>query len=1513
MANETTISVRTKVSGLADLQKIDSLLDQIKSKSSGIGGSGNTSFITKMVGDLDKATVSVGKFKANLKQATEAGGKSSGLNGMTEQLNKSISASEKLNSMLKETASSGKTLADAQAKMNEYSSKSAASAQKAAEAQKQAMQAHTSGASSANQFAQASAKTESSWSKIKGSIKDSLSMFSVGMLGASAVQGAVDTVKNAFKGGYDTIKERQEGAAMWSTSIQDAHHGVTGSALSKQANAANALMTSTAIKAGNDASEANSMAKQIYSSDAGVYSGNLKKTQSLVTGMFNIQDANTLNQMEMERFKTAVGNIGDTGKMGNNIAKSLNLLDGKMTRAMRDEYKRETGHELGKTKSGNWDYSKMSAQTAYRGLDIYGNSNGVGKASERFNSTLSGVTRAGKSAINNGMADFETRFANNVNKAFGGKSGLIGKASAFLTDDKNIKRIGNAAGDKLGNLAVQIGKLGKEAVGVAKDVAPAVKAFGSGFAKGFVSEVKAISKGISDAYNGVKGLASKFKSMIPKGAQKSLGTLTSKFGEITGKVTAFALALRGFAKLPKMAGVVEKLVSPITKAFGEGSKVTGFINKLLGINPKQSTAGDKMMTAAETMQSAANKMNGGSGFDVPGEAEQRTNKQGTVVDADGNIMSRAEARAAQGASKLSWSQKLIQKGEGLLGPEGSRVAANAGWFTKLKGNSLLKLGGFAEKIGGSKLGTLGAGLFSKLGAAGKFLGKGGGLMNALFSGIDVMSVMSSTKKGSNARHTGVGNAVGNGVGATIGGALGTALGPLGTIGGGILGGWLGGKLGGGIGKNWNKITKGAGNLWDKTKTGFGNFWNGGTRKGISKGLMGAGKFISGMPMGGLIGGGLKFLSNPLKGIKNIKSTLGGLGKGFKNIFGSLGKDNPLKNFNPSKWFNGLTKKFNVSKIGSNIKSKLSGIGKGLSNANPLKGVNLGKWFNGITKKFNVGKIGSAIKTKLSGIGKGISNANPLKGVNISKWFSGLTKKFDVSKMVSGIKTKLSGIGKTLSNANPLKGFSLSKMFGLGKGKSFNPFKGIKIPGWLSKITGWGKGAKDADKSTKSAAKSTSSAAKSTQKVSKGAKDAAKSLSSVGKTGTKGFKAIGKSASGIWKSITKGAKSIGKKTASSFKGLGKGVKSGLKSAQNFAKSGAKKISTNIKSGLKGASKIGKTAFKGVSKSVKSGLKSAQSSAKSGSKKIVSNIKSGLKGASKIGSSAFKGVARSVKSGLNGAKSAARSGARGITSAIKSGLSKVGSGAKSEFNKLKTAATSGMNGVKSAVTSGMSHVASSAKSGMSKVQSTLVAAFKKMESAATSSVSRIASSMAKIGSSASAATSKVRQLQNAISTLKSKTVTITANVKGKGAGKLATGTPGAKAPSHLAKGWTGNGGVQAGSYVVNDGKSSHWREGFRLSNGLMGLFPNKRNLRVPLPANTQVFNGDDTHSLFRLKTGTPGAKAVPSGRSAAPIINITVNVTAPAGGNASGSGSSSMANQIANAIGEKFLNIWPKAAI
>lgn len=594
MANETVINVKTNVSGLGELEKANELINKLKSSASALGksfsmkgstsafiaplekanelaeklsgsmkrvnetmgqGSGASKIVesfdkgvaaadklasatrkvnesleqgsgaSKLINSFDKGVAGADKLSSAVKRIDEGLNQGSGASKLAEGFEKSTSAAERLTGQLREAESLEQRVASISEKIASNSAKSATDSSKVA--------------SSSGKFESSSAKANTSWGKISGALKDSFAMFSVGMLGASAVNSAAEGIKNIFKGGYQSIKDQQSGQAMWATSIQDAHHSISGSALTRQSQMATDATLATAIKAGNSFTEAQAISKQIYSSSAGDYSGNIGKTQHMLKGMFNIQDANALSDREMLQFRTAVGNIGDLGKLNGNSMKSLNLLDGKIGQAIRREYKRRTGHALGKNKNGNYDWGKVDAETAFAGIDKYGNSGGLAKASERYNSTIAGVSRSAKEGAQHMAGWFMKGFADRINKSMGGKSGLLGGLSSFFTNEKKMKDVSASLAKSTAGVAESIGKVGKEFFNVGKDIAPTVSKFSKGFAKGFVDEITTIGNGIKNAYNGIKGLASKFSDMIPDGVKSKFGDFTSKFGDFAGKLTAF--------------------------------------------------------------------------------------------------------------------------------------------------------------------------------------------------------------------------------------------------------------------------------------------------------------------------------------------------------------------------------------------------------------------------------------------------------------------------------------------------------------------------------------------------------------------------------------------------------------------------------------------------------------------------------------------------------------------------------------------------------------------------------------------------------------------------------------------------------------------------------------------------------------------------------------------------------------------------------------------------------------
>lgn len=1516
MYNETIITTKLSVTGLDQLEKANALMEKLKSATAGLssGGGSGPSFATKMNADVEKATVSVKKLSESVKGVSETAGRTSSFSAMTEGINKSVSGSEKLNSSLKESVSLTDRLSSANEKVASTQSKSASSIEKMAAAQARAASEAPKMSSSAASFSDASSKAEGSWSKIGGAIKDSFAMFSVGMIGMQAVNTAAEGIKNTFKGGLDYIKEMQTSKVAWATNAQSVNqalgHDMTGSQANKFAGGMTKDINSLALKAGNDYSMVSDAVMALYATGPEVSTaGNKKKALSLSEAMLNIQDAGGLDDAHMQNYTEAVAKSLDQNKLSSQRMQQLIAANPMYDDKIREAFKNRTGKKWNST---DFKYTDFTGEDVVDATDMLGKSGGISSASKNFSRTIEGASRAFKNGSKAFTGMFLQSFGNNINKSFGGKSNVLGKVSDFFTDEKAMQSKAKALASATSKVAGVIGSLGREVANVGKDIAPYAKQFTSGFGKGFITEIKLIAKGTKDAYEYVKGLGTKASKFLPDGKIKDG---LSNIGQYTGKVTAFLVALRGFSKLPGMAGVVSKIVSPLSKVLGKipvvGKTLSGFVAKITGLKPKQETAANKMNTAADKMNAAAEKMNGASG------TASKLAKSG--LDENGLVTSDYATRAEykEGLRKVRnprFGEKLMMKGETLLGTEGSRIAANKGWLTKLKGNSLIKLGGISEGISTSLIGRMTGGVTKGIGSAGRFIGKGMPLMNAAFAGIDAMSAMNSTKSGSLARHQKVGGAIGTGVGSTLGMALGTLADPftfgMGTFAGGALGGWLGGKAGEWFGgKTGGSKPKAA-----KAKKPGKSAADYQAEAEDNRQLNEQAQTIAD-------GHGAWNAKNAKKEIKAVASAQGTKSKSAQkhaaaanaaydnDDFAAYGKESVKAAAETAKYYSNTAK--SASK---KAKSDKESYETAKSQAKAAK-----KRFN--TRGTGLDRVAYEKAQKKADSAKKKYQKSNKKANSLSKKAS----KSDKASVALGNKA-ISDTKKATKETKKHKKAVDKSTKASQKHKKAIDKTGDSATKANKKIS---KSNKDTEKSNKKTSKSfsklTKSQKKELDKQTKNLKSANKKKDAQVKSANKKVKAAQqKAAKDIAKADKSASKAMSKNYKTASKQISKAIKSGMKTAANSAKSGSKKIAKNVKSGLKNVGKDTKSAFKKVTSSVKAGMKPAQAAAKSGAKKISTNVKSGLKGVGKGTKASFKSLTSSVKSGMKSAQSAAKSGSKSVVSAVKSGLSKVGSAGKSGFSKLNASAKSGMDKVNSSVKSGANKMSSAIKSGMSKANSTMSSAFNKMVSTANSATSRIAKSMDKIGTSATSAASKVKSLQTAINGLKSKTVTITANVKGKGSSKLATGTPGASsafahlatgtpsfdAPTHLAQGWAANGGTKAGMYVVNDAKGGRWREAFKLKNGLFGLFPNKRDLRVPLPEGTQVLNGDDTHKMFpHLATGTPGAKgSVPrqknAGSSGSPIINITINMTG---------GAKDEAQNIANAIGEKLNQIFPLAEV
>ena len=69
-------------------------------------------------------------------------------------------------------------------------------------------------------------------------------------------------------------------------------------------------------------------------------------------------------------------------------------------------------------------------------------------------------------------------------------------------------------------------------------------------------------------------------------------------------------------------------------------------------------------------------------------------------------------------------------------------------------------------------------------------------------------------------------------------------------------------------------------------------------------------------------------------------------------------------------------------------------------------------------------------------------------------------------------------------------------------------------------------------------------------------------------------------------------------------------------------------------------------------------------------------------------------------------------------------------------------------------------------------------------------------------------------------------------------------------------TGTQGAHPGGFAkVNDGKTAHYREMYRLPNGQVGMFPAVRDMIVPLPKGTSVLDGDRSFFLAQMMGKMP----------------------------------------------------------
>ncbi len=906
MANKATIEANIKVTGLSELEKAESVLKSIDKALSSLG-KGNSGGFSGMYSDLNKIQVEARQLEANLKDVknvnlSNVGDKASeGLKKAgnaaekltselknadrinltdigtkaSDGLTKAKNQADQLNAELKRASqidgrmagrkiSEGLKLADRDADNLSASIKKSTSAERelanaakqVAQAEKESANAAKQGAQAREQAAQASKRAaqeqlqvakqqEKEPGKIRSAFKEAIGAYTLGNLGANAIMSAGQGIRNIFSGGFDYIKEQQTSQVAWSTNAQSVAKVLGNEMSAKEAQKFSKKMTrdlqGLALSAGNDYSMVSDAALAFYATGKEVSTaGDKKKSMMLTKDMLNLQDAGGLNDAQMQNFVQAVAKSLDQNALSSERMQQLLAANPLYDDFIKKAFKERTGNDW---VQGENKYSEFTGEDVVNATHMMASLNGVKNASENMNNSLEGVIRSMKNGSKFLAGNYLSKMAEQLNKSFGGDGKLFSRLSSFFTDEKKMSKTADALAKSSSKVVDSIGKTAREFYNVGKDFTKLAKPFASGFAKDFVNEIKDIASGVKSAYGTLKSTAGKIKDKLPKGSGKVFSDISNTLGSATGKATAFLVAIRGFSKLPGMAGVAQKIMSPLMNTLGKlpivGKTLSGIISKITGIKPQRElSAASKMQGAADKMMAAANKMNGG-GPGGSGNGSTGTKNSPQIFDEDGGTFYRdkngrvKKPFKGKGAFKGEFnpylgmdyvpgkttrvgryhtgrtvvatprSNALIARGTEILEAAQTTRSGRGRWNT-LKGNTLVKLGNAGSTIASSGIGR-GASAFGRgVAGAGRFLKGGAPMMNAAFSGLEALTVMGTTKSGSLERHQGVGSAVGSGVGATIGMAAGSLLGPVGTIAGGALGGWLGGKAGEWFGGKYNE-------------------------------------------------------------------------------------------------------------------------------------------------------------------------------------------------------------------------------------------------------------------------------------------------------------------------------------------------------------------------------------------------------------------------------------------------------------------------------------------------------------------------------------------------------------------------------------------------------------------------------------------------------------------------------------------------------------------------------------
>ena len=1532
MANETTIRTNVKVSGLSELEKANSLLKEVDRTLSGLGKSSSSNGLSSLISSINKAKTEAKELESALKQvdsvsfskigtsATEglskAEAKANELKSKLEQatkikgegFGKSISEGvssadrsvDKLKGSVKESISAEKDLASAAKSVAEAESRSASAAEKGASARKQAANSakqererQVSSASGYQAVAERPAKKEG---KITGAIRDVAGMYTLGNLAANGIMSAGEGIKDFFSSGIDYINTQQTSQVSWASNARSVSKLLGKNMSASQATRFSKRMVEdlqkTAIEAGNDYGQVSDAALAFYATGAGVSTaGNKKKTLQLTKDMLNLQDAGAMNDEEMGRFISSVAKTLDQDKLTTDRLNQLKAFNPNIDEYLERAHKQRTGKDAKKP-------GEYTGNDLVEALHMAGMAPGVSDASKKMNQSLAGVRRSVKNGLKVISGEFEKSLASGLDKSFGGKGNLFSKITDTFTDADKMKSFSQKMAKNTTGVISTAGHGAREAYDVAKQLYDVAKPVAGGFGSGFIGQVKTFKRGLVDAYHGVKDTINNVTGMIPKGTKKNLTDFGKSLGQNAGKGSAYLLGIRALSKVPGIGKLTTKAFQPLlgltSKVPVVGKGLSGLLSKVTGIKQikdvRESTAAGKMQNAANTMMSAANKMNSGNSADksfssTAGNVDSRTSSVLNTLPEDNawdtGGLTRQElyhganttryARARDNSN--AWFNRAYSRGQEILGPVGTRQRANAGLITRIKGGFLSGVGRAGQKVlGESRVGnalyrgTLATGRGIR--ATGKFLGKGAPGMNALFAGMDALTVLGTTKSGSLARHKGIGGAIGGGVGSTIGMAAGSLLdpfiGPLGTMAGGMIGGWAGNKIGSWIGgkAGGSKSSSKPKKSWSQTqnekaerayaKQQFANGYNqmyqqsgqktpvsaasayrtfSAAQKGNSKAILASKNFQDAINAGDLASAekyrkqmASQVKSEDAKDIRSAQKSLSSAKKSQSKAF-----DRAYKSYLNAERANargGLSEKAikkRAKALAQNDRDykrasqRVKSAKKNLSSKKSKYKRETGEEYRPKRKRASVRAKTKGTKgvKKLSKATRGVKS----KKASVKAKTSGSKKVKQLSKATKGVKNK--------------KAHVKAKTYGSKKVKQ------------LSKATKKIKGKKAKIKAKTSGGKKVKKLAKDTKKIkNKKAKVKAK---------TSGNKKVKKLSKDLKKVKNKKAKVTAKtKGSNKVKKLSKD----LKKIKN------KKAKVTVKtSGTNKVKKVIKDLKKVKSKKAKVTVKASGSAKVKRLSKDIKKVrnKNARVRANATGSAKVKRLSKDIKAVKNkNARVSVRVSGTSAISRLKSNIRSV---------KNKTARVT-------AHTSGTSQV-TRLKSAINGVKNKNVSVIAKVTGtgqvkALTSAINTVKGKKVSVVANVSG-TSQVRALVSAINAVHSKTVSITANVHKNG--HLATGSPGAVAAfSRLATGtprfalakgtpaattaqWSANGGVKKGTYLVNDAPGADFVEAFMTKAGTIGLFPKQRNLLVPLDEGTQVLNAQDTKKHFpRLEKGT-----------------------------------------------------------